>query len=228
MWSARARTRTPSSSGGCAAAAATSASRRDWSSACTRSSGSSAAGSRTSATDVGETLRGFRDLVARAPARPQLPGGAGDRRVRAADPALASRRATRARTTIPRSCARCARRPGWSTTASTAHSFLDQQHLFDPPYGEDRNYWKGHFVRELPDELIDELRARAWSRSAAAGEVLIESLHGAPETPTRPAPPWLPRRRVQHQRDGELAGPGARRGVIEWARETAAAIEPGR
>ena len=28
------------------------------------------------------------------------------------------------------------------------------------PYGEDRHYWKGHFVRELSDELIDDLLAR--------------------------------------------------------------------
>src|SRR5262249_3604930 len=30
------------------------------------------------------------------------------------------------------------------------HSFLAQQHVFNPGYGVDRNYWKGHFVRELP------------------------------------------------------------------------------
>ena len=56
-----------------------------------------------------------------------------------------------------RSCARCARRPGSSTTALRAHSFLDQQRVVDSPYGEKRHYWKGHFVRELPDELLDEL-----------------------------------------------------------------------
>src|SRR3954447_11510403 len=36
-------------------------------------------------------------------------------------------------------------------------SFLEQQKEFDPPYRVDRNYWKGHFARELPDELIDVL-----------------------------------------------------------------------
>src|SRR5262249_55968901 len=29
-------------------------------------------------------------------------------------------------------------------------SFMSQQHVFNPGYGVDRNYWKGHFVRELP------------------------------------------------------------------------------
>ena len=47
-----------------------------------------------------------------------------------------------------------------------AHTFLDQQRVFDSPYGENRHYWKGHFVRELPDELIDELLERHASRSA--------------------------------------------------------------
>ena len=41
-----------------------------------------------------------------------------------------------------------------------AHSFLDQQLVFDSPYGEYRHYWKGHFVSELSDELIDELLER--------------------------------------------------------------------
>jgi len=32
--------------------------------------------------------------------------------------------------------------------------------VIDTAYGEKRHYWKGHFVRELPDELIDELLNR--------------------------------------------------------------------
>ena len=32
--------------------------------------------------------------------------------------------------------------------------------MFSPGYGVERKYWKGHFVRELPDELIDELLER--------------------------------------------------------------------
>jgi hypothetical protein len=38
--------------------------------------------------------------------------------------------------------------------------FLDQQRVIDTAYGEKRHYWKGHFVRELPDELLDELLHR--------------------------------------------------------------------
>jgi FAD/FMN-containing dehydrogenase len=58
-------------------------------------------------------------------------------------------------------------------------SFLDQQRMFDSPYGENRHYWKGHFVRELSDELIDALIEQIVSLGRPPGEVLIESLHGA-------------------------------------------------
>ena len=59
-------TRTPICSGGCAAEAATSASRRSSSSACIRSSGSSAVASRTPARASREALRRFRDVVGHA------------------------------------------------------------------------------------------------------------------------------------------------------------------
>jgi FAD/FMN-containing dehydrogenase len=62
-----------------------------------------------------------------------------------------------------------------------ARSFLDQQLVVDSPYGENRHYWKGHFVRELPDELIDELVGRLVDLGRPPCHVLIESLHGAPK-----------------------------------------------
>jgi FAD/FMN-containing dehydrogenase len=108
-----------------------------------------------------------------------------------------------------------------------AHSFLDQQRVFGSTYGEDRNYWKGHFVRELPDELIDELLACIVGLGRPPGQILIESLHGA-----------------QADADGTSAAVGfrdARFNIsamatwrdaaldeqhIQWARRTAATIEP--
>jgi FAD/FMN-containing dehydrogenase len=91
----------------------------------------------------------------------------------------------------------------------------------------DRHYWKGHFTRELPDELIDELLRRIVALGRPPGDVLIESLHAAPK-----------------DADARL-GPVAYRGAafnisatatwqdaafdeqhIQWARDTAAAIEP--
>jgi FAD/FMN-containing dehydrogenase len=117
--------------------------------------------------------------------------------------------------------------PGLVDDGVRSHTFLDQQRVFDPPYGEDRCYWKGHFVRELPDELIDELLARMVALGRPPGQMLIESLHGAPK-----------------DADATAAAAGFRdaafnitamatwqdaaldRQYIGWARETAAAFEP--
>ena len=106
-------------------------------------------------------------------------------------------------------------------------SFLDQQLLIDSTYGTLRRYWKGHFVRELPDELIDILLERIVALGRAPGGILIESLHGAPKGPDVP--------------EAALGWRGAAFNVsatavwedaaldeehIAWSRETAAAFEP--
>jgi FAD/FMN-containing dehydrogenase len=82
-------------------------------------------------------------------------------------------------------------------------------------------------VRELPDELIDELLARLGALGRPPGGILIESLHGAPK-----------------DADGATSVAGFRHAGfnvsamaswfdarcddehIRWARETSAAIEP--
>ena len=117
--------------------------------------------------------------------------------------------------------------PGLTTDGLRVHSFLAQQHVFNPGYGIDRNYWKGHFVRELPDELIDELLSRLRAFGRPPGQILIESLHGAPKDidPSTAAvgfrgaafnvsvmATWLDSALDEAQ--------------IGWARDTAAAIEP--
>jgi FAD/FMN-containing dehydrogenase len=117
--------------------------------------------------------------------------------------------------------------PGLVDDSVRAHTFMDQQRVFDSPYGENRAYWKGHFVRELPDELLDELMSRLGALGRPPGTILIESLHGAPKDV-----------------DGATAVVGFRGAAfnvsvmagwldarfddeqIQWARETAAAIEP--
>ena len=68
--------------------------------------------------------------------------------------------------------------------ASATHdgqTAADQQRVFDPPYGANRAYWKGHLVRELPDELIDELIGQVASFGRPSVGILLESLHGAPK-----------------------------------------------
>jgi FAD/FMN-containing dehydrogenase len=117
--------------------------------------------------------------------------------------------------------------PGLIDDEVRAQSFIDQQRLFDAPYGENRHYWKGHFVRELPDELIDALVRSVVDLGHPPSHVLFESLHGAPK-----------------DADGSLGPVGYRHAAfnvsamavwqdveldlrhIAWARDTAAAVEP--
>jgi FAD/FMN-containing dehydrogenase len=106
-------------------------------------------------------------------------------------------------------------------------SFLGQQHVFNPPYGEDRNYWKSHFVGELPDELLNELLARMVALGRQPGQVLIESLHGAPKNTDSNTGAVGFREAafnvsaMASWRDAALDAES-----IAWARETAAAVEP--
>ena len=108
-----------------------------------------------------------------------------------------------------------------------AQSFLAQQRVFNPGYGVDRNYWKGHFVRELPDELIDELLERIVALGRPPGQVLIESLHGAPKDIDQ-ASAALGFRDAAFNISVMAAWLDAAldEQSIEWARATAAAIEP--
>jgi FAD/FMN-containing dehydrogenase len=117
--------------------------------------------------------------------------------------------------------------PGLIDDGVRAHTFLDQQRVFDSPYGENRHYWKGHFIRELPDELLDELLGRIVTLGRPPGEILIESLHGAPKDAD--APPGAIGFRHAAFNLSAMASwqdPGLDAEQIDWARETAAAVEP--
>jgi FAD/FMN-containing dehydrogenase len=117
--------------------------------------------------------------------------------------------------------------PGLVDDGLGARSFLDQQLMFDSPYGESRQYWKGHFVRELPDKLIDELLERIVALGRAPGGVLIESLHGAPKE-ADPAGGALGFRQAAFNVSAMATWQDAALDEehIQWARDTAAAIEP--
>jgi FAD/FMN-containing dehydrogenase len=174
---------------------------------------------------VRDAFRRFRDAAARAPSDLSIQAGLGtDEAVvptfsvtpcyTGADPDPPALRDLRAA-------------PGLLHDGLRVHTFLDQQRVFDSPYGENRHYWKGHFVRELPDELIDLLLERVVALGRPPGGLLIESLHGAPKDV-----------------DGATAVVGFRHAAfnisamaqwqdasldadhIEWARDTAAALEP--
>jgi FAD/FMN-containing dehydrogenase len=106
-------------------------------------------------------------------------------------------------------------------------SFVAQQHVFNPAYGEDRNYWKGHFVRELPDELLDELVARMVGFGRPPGQILIESLHGAPkDTDASSAALGFRDAAFNVSVMASWLDPALDERQIEWARKTAAALEP--
>jgi FAD/FMN-containing dehydrogenase len=108
-----------------------------------------------------------------------------------------------------------------------AQSFLDQQRVFDPGYGVDRHYWKGHFVGELPDELLDTLLERLAALGRPPGAILIESLRGAPKE-IDPASGALGYRGAAFNVSvmATWIDPALDDEQIAWARETAAAIEP--
>jgi FAD/FMN-containing dehydrogenase len=108
-----------------------------------------------------------------------------------------------------------------------AHSFIDQQRVFDSPYGEERHYWKGHFVRELPDELLDELLQRIAALGRPPGGILIESLHGAPnDGDATTAAVGFRDAAFNISAMATWQDAGLDEQYIAWARDTAAAIEP--
>jgi FAD/FMN-containing dehydrogenase len=118
--------------------------------------------------------------------------------------------------------------PGLSDDGVRARTFLDQQRVFDSPYGENRHYWKGHFVRELPDELIDALVGRVVGLGPGTlCHVLIESLHGAPQGGDASAGAVGFRRAAFNvSATGVWVDPDLDEQHVAWARDTAAAIEP--
>jgi FAD/FMN-containing dehydrogenase len=117
--------------------------------------------------------------------------------------------------------------PGLLDDGVGPRSFAEQQSLVDSPYGEQRHYWKGHFVNELSDELIDVLLERVAALGRPPGDILIESLHGAPKD-VDPATSALSYRSAAFNvsamatwQDSALDDEH-----IAWSRETAAAVQP--
>jgi FAD/FMN-containing dehydrogenase len=117
--------------------------------------------------------------------------------------------------------------PGLIEDSVRVHSFLDQQRVIDSTYGANRHYWKGHFVRQIPDELLDEVLRRIVALGRPPGGIMIESLHGAPKDADAP-PSAVGFRHAAFNvsilsvwQDSILDAE-----QIGWARESAAAVEP--
>ncbi len=117
--------------------------------------------------------------------------------------------------------------PGIVDDGLRAHSFLDQQLVFDSPYGASRHYWKGRFVRELPDELIDELLERTVAFGRPPSHVLVESLHGAPkDVDVSHGPIGYRQAAFNVSAMAVWDEPALDDPHVEWARETAASTGP--
>ena len=175
--------------------------------------------------DVRDVLRAFRDVVARSPRNLSCQAVISiDESLTPAvlvAPCFTGSDGAPAELDVLRSA------PGLVMDGVREQTFLEQQLVFDSPYGENRHYWKGHFVRELSDDLIDELVARIVEFGRPPSHVLVESLHGAPK-----------------DADGDLSALAYRQAAfnvsamavwadssddaahLEWARSTAAAVEP--
>ena len=175
---------------------------------------------------VVDVLRRFRDLVARSPRELSCQAVVGlDESL---TPALlvapsftgSSDRADDALDTLQSA-------PGLVSDTVREQTFLEQQLLFDSPYGENRHYWKGHFVAELPDELIDELVRCVRDFGRPLSHILIESLHGAPKDVDGDFSALAFRRAAFNvSATAVWTDPSEDAEHVEWARATARAIEP--
>ena len=174
---------------------------------------------------VREALRRFRDVVARSPR--DFSCQAGLSVDESMSPAFGIAPCYTGADGDPEELRSLRSVPGLVEDTVREQTFADQQRVFDVPYGESRNYWKGHFVRELPDELIDELLERVVSLGRPPGGVLIESLHGAPKD-ADPSTAVVGFREAAFNISATGSWQDARLDAesIQWTRETAAAIEP--
>jgi FAD/FMN-containing dehydrogenase len=174
---------------------------------------------------VREALRRFRDLAARSPRDLSCQAALGVDESLA--PALIVMPCYTGADADPEELRALRSAPGLVDDGVRARTFLDQQRVIDSPYGENRHYWKGHFVRELPDELIDELLRRIVALGRPPGGVLIESLHGAPkDVDVATAVAGFRHAAFNVSVMATWQDPALDEQHIEWARDTAAAIQP--
>jgi FAD/FMN-containing dehydrogenase len=103
--------------------------------------------------------------------------------------------------------------------------YLELQSMLDLPFGL-RHYWKGHFVRELPDALLDDL-GRAIDPERRRGSILIEAIHGAgSRKPSGATPVGFRDAAFNVSALGIWESRAADEEQIAWARATAALAAP--
>ncbi len=175
---------------------------------------------------VPDVLRRFRDLAAGSPG--ELSCQAVLSVDESLEPTLRRRTVFHGRRTASTTgWAPCVHAAGLVSDEVREHSFLEQQLVFDSAYGENRHYWKGHFVGELPDELIDDLVRIVRDFGRPPAHLLIESLHGAPKDVDDDFSALAYRRAAFNVSAMAVwVDPRDDEANVEWARATAAAIEP--
>jgi FAD/FMN-containing dehydrogenase len=173
---------------------------------------------------VRDALRRFRDVVAASPR--ELSCQAGLSVDEALTPTLVVAPCYTGVAADPAELRALRSAPGLVDDGVRAHSFVEQQRVFDSPYGENRHYWKGHFVRELPDELVDELVLRLVALGRPPGGILIESLHGGLKDAAPPGAVGFRNAAFNVSVMATWQDAALDEESIAWARETAAAIEP--
>ena len=174
---------------------------------------------------VGDVLRLFRDVIARA--RSDLSAQAVLGVDETSTPTLLVAPCYTGSDPDPEPLRELRAAPGLVGDTVAVRAFRDQQREFDSPYGQNRHYWKGLFVRELTNELIDDLLARLAEPDRAVGDILFESLHGAPKD-TEPSIGGIGYRGAAFNVSVMGTWPDAAddESSIAWVRETARAIEP--
>ncbi len=116
--------------------------------------------------------------------------------------------------------------PGLVEDGVARRPYLELQRMLDLPFGL-RHYWKGHFVGELGDALIDELWERHAAPKEAPGAVLIEAIHGAAaRVPPDATAVGFRDAAFNVSALGIWQDPALDEERIAWARETAAALAP--
>ena len=115
--------------------------------------------------------------------------------------------------------------PGLIRDEVRPRPYLELQRLLDLPFGL-RHYWKGHFVRELPDVLVDDIW-RATAPAGPRGSILIEAIHGAAKRVPRDATAVGFRDAAFNVSALSIwEDPATDEAQVAWARTTAATAEP--
>jgi FAD/FMN-containing dehydrogenase len=174
---------------------------------------------------IGDALRTFRDVVARSPRELSVQAVLGvDATL---TPTLLVAPCYMGSDRDPETIRTLRAAPGLVSDSVAVRPFLQQQAEFDSPYGENRHYWKGHFVRELTDELIQDLLDLVVGDGETPVEILFESLHGAPKE-VDPALSGIGYRNAAFNVSvmGTWHEPADDEAHIAWVRATAGAIEP--